>query len=49
MTLLRIGSGITASILYFALERAGAKNVAVYDGSWTEYADKPDSVILKDI
>lgn len=28
------GSGITASILYMALERAGAKNIAVYDGSW---------------
>ncbi|KAI9249314.1 Rhodanese-like domain-containing protein [Sporodiniella umbellata] len=34
------GSGITASILYFALERLGAQNVSVYDGSWTEYAGK---------
>ncbi|KAI8093135.1 Rhodanese-like domain-containing protein [Halteromyces radiatus] len=42
------GSGITASVLYFALERAGAKDIAVYDGSWTEYADKKDSIIIKD-
>ncbi|KAG0172687.1 hypothetical protein DFQ28_009665 [Apophysomyces sp. BC1034] len=41
------GSGITASVLYFALERLGAKNIAVYDGSWTEYADKKDSIIVK--
>ncbi|OAD79558.1 hypothetical protein PHYBLDRAFT_129981 [Phycomyces blakesleeanus NRRL 1555(-)] len=41
------GSGITASILYLALERAGAKDIAVYDGSWTEYADKKDSLIIK--
>ena len=43
-----IGSGITASTLFFALENAGAKNIAVYDGSWTEYADKKDSIIEKD-
>ncbi|KAI7881362.1 Rhodanese-like protein [Lichtheimia hyalospora FSU 10163] len=42
------GSGITASILYFALEQIGAKNIAVYDGSWTEYAGKKDSIIIKD-
>ncbi|KAI8886083.1 Rhodanese-like protein [Backusella circina FSU 941] len=42
------GSGITASILYLALERIGAKNLAVYDGSWTEYAAKPDAIIIKD-
>ncbi|KAI8337172.1 Rhodanese-like domain-containing protein [Chlamydoabsidia padenii] len=42
------GSGITASVLYFALERAGAKNISVYDGSWTEYADKKNSIIIKD-
>jgi thiosulfate/3-mercaptopyruvate sulfurtransferase len=42
-----IGSGITASILYMALERAGAKNLAVYDGSWTEYASQKDAIIIK--
>lgn len=45
---LLIGSGITASILYFALEQVGAKDIAVYDGSWTEYAGKKDSIIVKD-
>ncbi|RCI05202.1 hypothetical protein CU098_012616 [Rhizopus stolonifer] len=42
------GSGITASILYLALERVGVRKLAVYDGSWTEYAGKPDSLIVKD-
>lgn len=41
------GSGITASILYFALDRIGAKHVAVYDGSWTEYAAQKDAIIVK--
>ncbi|KAG1268875.1 hypothetical protein G6F68_000727 [Rhizopus microsporus] len=41
------GSGITASILFMALERAGAKNLAVYDGSWTEYASRNDAIIIK--
>lgn len=43
-----LGSGITASVLYFALERIGAKKLAVYDGSWTEYAAMKDSIIVKD-
>ncbi|KAL9555146.1 hypothetical protein PS6_003009 [Mucor atramentarius] len=42
------GSGITASILYLALERIGARKLAVYDGSWTEYAAKDDALIIKD-
>lgn len=32
------GSGITASVLAFALHLIGASDVAVYDGSWTEWA-----------
>lgn len=32
------GSGVTASIVYLALEKIGAKNISVYDGSWSEYA-----------
>jgi thiosulfate/3-mercaptopyruvate sulfurtransferase len=31
------GSGITAAVLALGLEVAGAKNVAVYDGSWAEW------------
>ncbi|KAJ2234004.1 hypothetical protein GGI13_008724 [Coemansia sp. RSA 455] len=45
------GSGVTASVLYFALLNAGVspRNLAVYDGSWTEYALNPYSEIIKDI
>ncbi len=31
------GSGITAAVLYLALERAGARDLALYDGSWAEW------------
>ena len=42
------GSGVTAAMLYFALEYLGAKGpLGVYDGSWTEYASLPTSKILK--
>ena len=41
------GSGVTASMLYFALEYIGCKNISVYDGSWTEYASHPESQIVK--
>lgn len=43
---LSCGSGITATILYTALEKIGAKKLAVYDGSWTEYASKEGSPIV---
>ncbi|KAJ2746032.1 hypothetical protein GGI20_001659, partial [Coemansia sp. BCRC 34301] len=45
------GSGVTASVLYFALLNAGVspRNLAVYDGSWTEYALNPHSEIVKDV
>lgn len=41
------GSGVTASVIYFALDNIGVKNISVYDGSWTEYASVPTSIIIK--
>ncbi|MGB7417668.1 MAG: sulfurtransferase [Erythrobacter sp.] len=35
------GSGITASVLAFALHLAGKDDVRVYDGSWTEWSADP--------
>ncbi|PQA86686.1 3-mercaptopyruvate sulfurtransferase [Hyphococcus luteus] len=34
------GSGVTAAILFFALETIGARHAAVYDGSWSEWGDE---------
>eukprot|EP00045_Choanoeca_perplexa_P003913 m.34346 g.34346 ORF g.34346 m.34346 type:complete len:290 (-) comp12292_c0_seq2:79-948(-) len=39
------GSGVTASVIAFAAQQASGADVAVYDGSWTEYASQPDAVI----
>ena len=41
------GSGVTASVLALALARIGRDDVAVYDGSWTEWASRPDAEIAK--
>ncbi|KAF9175078.1 hypothetical protein BGX21_001551 [Mortierella sp. AD011] len=46
--ILSCGSGVTASALYFALEKLGVRHLAVFDGSWTEYASRPESPIVKD-
>ncbi|KAJ2078802.1 hypothetical protein H4R24_004226 [Coemansia sp. RSA 988] len=45
------GSGVTASVLYFALLNSGVSqsNLTLYDGSWTEYALNPYSEIVKDV
>jgi thiosulfate/3-mercaptopyruvate sulfurtransferase len=39
------GSGVTAAVLALGLEAAGAKQVSLYDGSWSEYAASPEAVI----
>ncbi len=41
------GSGVTAAVIALGLEVAGAQNVSLYDGSWAEYAQHPESVIEK--
>ena len=34
------GSGITAAILYLALDLVGHRNISLYDGSWVEWGSK---------
>ena len=35
------GSGVTAAVLLFALDRLGKREVALYDGSWSEWGADP--------
>jgi len=37
------GSGVTASVLLFALSLLGKEDTALYDGSWTEWGADPDT------
>lgn len=39
------GSGITAAIVSLALAVVGAKNSALYDGSWAEWGSRADAAI----
>lgn len=36
------GSGVTAAVLWFALDAVGKEPKALYDGSWTEWASRGD-------
>lgn len=39
------GTGVTAAILLLALDLAGAKTLALYDGSWTEWGGRDDTPV----
>ncbi len=39
------GSGVSACVLAFALDRLGHRDVAVYDGSWSEWGSRSDTPI----
>jgi len=39
------GSGVSASLLAFALARLGRSDVAVYDGSWSEWGARADTPV----
>jgi thiosulfate/3-mercaptopyruvate sulfurtransferase len=37
------GTGVTACILALGLKQAGLGDAAIYDGSWTEWAGRPET------
>ena len=42
------GSGVTASILSFAIEALGKPPGRVYDGSWSEWGARTDTAVVKE-
>ncbi|MGA0607215.1 3-mercaptopyruvate sulfurtransferase [Phenylobacterium sp. VNQ135] len=40
------GSGVSAALLALGLARLGREDVAVYDGSWTEWGGRPDTAVV---
>ena len=42
------GSGISAAVIALALARLGRRDIAVYDGSWTEWGGREDTPVVVD-
>jgi len=45
-TVTTCGSGVSAALLALALARLGRDDVAVYDGSWTEWGGRADTPVV---
>ncbi len=41
------GSGVSAAVASLALARLGRTDVALYDGSWTEWGSRPDTPVAR--
>jgi thiosulfate/3-mercaptopyruvate sulfurtransferase len=46
-TITSCGSGVTAAILWLALDALGKEPKALYDGSWSDWGAQPDTPIVK--
>ena len=42
------GTGVTAAIVMLALDELGARDVALYDGSWTEWGGRAEAPVVRD-